>query len=126
MNSRGIYLKVFVSVVVLLNLYASNSLYAQFGSEPQFELVNPLESNFLENTSSSGGLLMDSSITGPSPFEGTITFDDPGGPGSGGESGGPPDDNNIPLDGGLSILIAVVMATGSKKINRKNPSNHSK
>lgn len=119
-NRRGSFLKMFICIVVLLNLCTSSWLYAQFGSEPQFDLVNPLESNFLDNNASSGGLLIDSSFSGQSPFEGTITFDDPGGPGSGGEGGGPPDDNNnIPLDGGLSILIAVVMATGSKKMHRK-------
>lgn len=122
MNSRGIYIKAFVCSIVFQIFCTSNLLYAQFGSEPQFDLANPLEGDFLDNNPSSSGLLIDSSFRGQSPFEGTITFDDPGGPGSGGESGGPPDDNNIPLDGGISVLIAVVMATASKKPNRHNKS----
>ncbi len=94
---------------------------SQYG-ESSFEVLDPFQSDLFENSSTSGNLISDSTLVNPEPFNGTITFDDPGGPGSGGDSGGPPDDNNIPLDGGISVLIAVVMATASKRPNRHNKS----
>lgn len=112
--------KVILYYTVLLLLLAFPAI-SQYG-ESNFEVLDPFQSDLLENSPVNGNSLSDSILVNPDPFTGTITFDDPGGPGSGGESGGPPDDNNIPLDGGISILIAVVVATASKRQNSHNKS----
>lgn len=48
----------------------------------------------------------------------TINFTDPGGPGGGG-TGGDVNDTGVPLDGGLSVLLAFGVGAGYKKSRQK-------
>lgn len=53
----------------------------------------------------------------PSSSGGVITFDDPGIPGGG--TGATPLDNAVPIDGGLTILLAVGIGKGLKSYRSK-------
>lgn len=55
--------------------------------------------------------------TQPTSSGGVTTFDDPGFPGGG--TGQPPIDNAVPIDGGLTILLAVGIGKGLKSYRLK-------
>ena len=53
-----------------------------------------------------------------------VVNDDPGGPGGGGGGGGnPPEDGGVPLDGGVTVLLALGagMRMRKKRMQKKDP-----
>lgn len=115
------------------NRTQSGSSGNRFGSGLSLDTSNIFRRNSLNSNSSSPNRFNSGNGMGasqPNPFSSgsfssdPVVNDDPGGPGGGGGGGGnPPEDGGVPLDGGVTVLLALGagMRMRKKRMQKKDP-----